>query len=81
MPTKVPARASNRTVTRIHLQFGELYADILTDFRDSPPLFIYVVQRHGSAEILAMGGCNSEEEATACATNAIEQFRSKGASA
>ena len=71
----------SKAVVKTHLKHGRFYADILTDWRDPRPCFIYVVQRHGSAEILAMGACNSEEEAIEYATDAIEHFRGKSATA
>jgi hypothetical protein len=68
-------------VTATRLKHREFYADVICDWRDREPVWIYVVQRHGSPEILAMGSCNSQEEAIEYATEAIGQFRTKSASA
>jgi hypothetical protein len=63
------------------LKYGEYYADILTSWRDGRAFFVYVVQRHGSADVLAMGSCESEQEAIAFAEEAISHLRAKATSA
>lgn len=63
------------------LDQGDFYADILTGLRAPEPYFIYVVQRRGSADVLAMGHCHSEKEAVAVAKKTIERLRRMAASA
>ena len=54
---------------------GNLYADILLDRRGVEDIWIYVIQRAGSPEILAMGSCRSEAEAREVAATAMkDQF-------
>jgi len=60
---------------------GSLYADILVDRRGPTDIWIYVVQREGNPEILAMGSCHSESEAREAATHALQQFLSRSARA
>ena len=60
---------------------GDYYADILTSPRNPEPYFIYVVQRQGSADVLAMGCCHSEKEAVASASDAVRLLRTKAATA
>ncbi len=68
-------------MARTRVNYGDYYADILPDWRTVRPYFVYVVQRQGSPEILAMGSCESEEEAVKFATDVIGQLRAKAASA
>ena len=63
------------------LNQDDYYADILTSMRAPSPYFIYVVQRHGSTDVLAMGCCDSEKEAVACATDVMDHLRPSAASA
>lgn len=67
-------RIKRRMLVRT-LNEGEYFADILTNLRDPRQYFIYVVQRNGSADVLAMGCCDSENEAVACASRVIEQLQ------
>lgn len=65
--------------TRIHL--GEYYADILAAGEDSRPYFAYVVQKRGSADVLALGWCETEAEAIQAARHVISTFCVERASA
>ncbi len=56
---------------------GNLYADIMVDRRGPSDMWMYVVQREGSPEILAMGSCQSEDEARAAAAQSMKQFISR----
>ncbi len=59
----------------------DLFADILVDRRAPDDVWVYVVQRLGSPEILAMGTCSSQEKATQLATELLNQFRARSAKA
>ena len=59
----------------------DLFADILVDRRAPADIWIYVLQREGSPEILAMGTCNSKEKAMSVATELLSQFRARAAKA
>jgi hypothetical protein len=61
------------------LKYGEFYADVVSDRLGSESFWIYVVQRHGSPEILAMGSCASEELAIQTAADAINDARDRSA--
>lgn len=67
---------SPRRLTR-----GNIFADILRDRRGPADVWIYVVQREGSADILAMGTCHTEDDAIQAATHAMAQFRTTAANA
>jgi hypothetical protein len=69
-----------RPVSSHRITVGNLYADILVDRRVSPEIWLYVVQREGSPEVLAMGSCASEDEAKKVAQDALSQFRADAAS-
>jgi hypothetical protein len=73
---------ATRPVTR--LKHGQFYADIVPDrrarARGRTRLWFYVVQRHGSPDILAIGSCASEQEAVDSATEAIGEYRKGSAS-
>ena len=56
------------------LVYGDLYADVLHDTRGPTELWLYVVQREGSPEVLAMGQCSSEESAKDLARKYMHQF-------
>ncbi len=60
---------------------GNVYADILLDRRGPKDIWMYVVQREGSPEILAMGSCRTEAECRKTAAQALKQFESRSASA
>lgn len=64
-------------MTPFRITHGSLFADILVDRRGPYDIWIYVVQRQSSPEVLAMGSCNSEEEARSAATSAMRQFGSR----
>ena len=77
---------TTRPVTR--LKHGEFYADILPDRRGQNCgkrpgrlIWFYVVQRHGSPDILAIGSCASEQEAINSAAEAIREYKQEFASA
>lgn len=55
---------------------GNVYAEIMVDRRGPYDVWMYVVQREGSSEIIAMGSCHTENEARAVASHALEQFAS-----
>ncbi len=65
----------------IRVSRDDLFADILVDRRAPTDVWVYVVQREGSPEILAMGSCNSQEKAVAVATELLSQFRARSAKA
>jgi hypothetical protein len=52
---------------------GPFYTDIVADPHGSGVWF-YVVQRTGSADILAIGSCDSEEAARKVATATMKQL-------
>ena len=58
----------------IRISLGELYADILVDRRGPRDVWMYVIQREGSPDILAMGSCDSEKEARKTASDALQRF-------
>src|SRR5438067_1447949 len=82
-PPSIAVMPPTRAVTR--LKHGEYYADIVPDHRGRvrgrTRLWFYVVQRHGSPDILAIGSCGSEQEAVDSATEAIGEYRKGPASA
>ncbi len=49
------------------------FADVMQDTRD-PSLWVYVVQRHGSDEILSLGTCTDREQCAEMAATVLEQF-------
>ena len=53
-----PARFSN-----VRIKEGRFFADIICDGRSEPPIFHYVIQRRGSAEILHWSQATSMEAA------------------
>jgi hypothetical protein len=62
-------------MSAIRVSRGNLYADILRDTRGPSDIWIYVVQREGSPDVLAMGTCASREEAESVAAKVMRQFR------
>ena len=54
-----PPPAAQAAMTCTH---GTYFSDIIRDCR-GPDLWLYVVQRHGARDILAMGSCTSEKAA------------------
>jgi hypothetical protein len=60
---------------------GNVFADILVDRRAPQDVWVYVVQREGSPEILAMGSCQSKEKAIEVASELLMQFRARSAKA
>jgi hypothetical protein len=62
------------TMALYRIDHGNLYADILLDRRNPTDIWIYVIQRQGSPEILAMGSCSSEAEARRIATDALKHY-------
>ena len=60
---------------RTRLLAGEFFADIIHDRRTRPPLFLCVVQRHGSREVLFLGQFHSESDAEAAAMEWIAELR------
>ncbi len=57
-------------MAEVRLRRGEYFADIIRD-KQYPDIWMYVVQRQGSSEILALGSCHSKEEARTAAGEAI----------
>ena len=57
----------------IHLTHGNYYADIVRDRRDLN-VWIYVVQREASTDVLAMGSCHSEQAAREVATHRMREL-------
>lgn len=64
---------------RIH--HGEVFADVLVDRRGPCDIWMYVIQREGKPDILAMGSCHSEAEARETAANVLRQFKARSAKA
>ncbi len=60
----------------VRLKRGDYYADIIRDSQLTN-IWMYVVQRHGSRDILALGSCQSAEEAENAALGAIDALRLK----
>jgi hypothetical protein len=58
-------------IPRTSLHAGEFVVEIIEDRRSSPPLFLCVVQRQGSPEILFLGQFNSEADGQAAAKQFI----------
>jgi len=56
-----------------HLTHGDLYADLVRDRRDRD-LWLYVIQREHSADVLAMGSCSSEQAARETATRLMQDL-------
>lgn len=56
---------------------GSVLADILVDCRAPSDIWMYVVQRQGSPDIMAMGSCNSEPETRTAANQAVRQYDSR----
>ncbi len=59
---------------------GDFYADILPDRHHPGSVWLYVVQRQGSRDVLAMGSSRTETDAEANALETIRDLR-KAASA
>jgi hypothetical protein len=60
---------------------GDFYADILPDRKHPGSIWLYVVQRSGSKDVLAMGSSRSEGEAEADALETIRDLRKAVAAA
>lgn len=58
----------------IRLNWGKLYADILRDERGAKAIWMYVVQRAGSPEILAMGSCRTRRAAEKFAEETMREL-------
>ena len=67
-------------MTTTRLKTGPFYADIVRDRRD-PSLWIYVVQRVDSSDIVAMGTCTSEQQCREVARKAMADLRKSTAAA
>ncbi len=57
------------------LKRGDFFADIIVSTHAGEQIWMYVVQRYGSKEILAMGSCHSEDYAISTASDAIDELR------
>ncbi len=68
-------------MSAIRIVRGEMYADILVDRRGAGDVWMYVVQREGQPDILAMGSCASETEARDAAWKALRLFKPDAAAA
>ena len=75
---RIPQRTSFiifPNTVRYRITHGNVYADILRDRRGPEDIWIYVIQRQGSPDILAMGTCATEADARKVANKALrEQF-------
>ncbi len=69
------------SMSAIRLTQGLLYADLVVDRRSPQPVWMYVVQRKGSPEVLALGSCLSEQEARDTAKRFMKEYRVKAVSA
>jgi len=56
---------------------GNLFADVLRVRREPGDVWVYIVQRKGLPDILAMGTCPTQEQATESALKIIEDLRSR----
>ena len=68
-------------MSAIRITRDNLFADILVDRRGPVDIWVYVVQREGQPDILAMGSCHSEAEARQVAAHALRQFKADSAAA
>jgi len=59
---------------------GNLYADILEDTR-GPGVWLYVVQRAGSVDVLALGSCATREAAEEVAQRIMTDWQDAATSA
>ncbi len=62
-------------IPRERLTVGELFADVIADRRDHPPLFISVVQAQGAPEILYLGQFRKRRAAEIAAGQFISCYR------
>ena len=56
---------------------GNLFADVLRVRHEPGDVWVYIVQRKGLPDILAMGTCPTQQEAKDLALKIIEEFRSR----
>lgn len=61
-------------IPRSRLYIGDFVVEIIMDRRNHPPLFLGVVQKLGSTEILFLGQFSSEPEAEAAAKQFIAEY-------
>ncbi len=61
------------SIPRIRLTVGELFAEILDD-RRCPEVFLCVVQRYGSPEVLYLGQSKPRSEAERAANEFINDY-------
>lgn len=73
-PTSTPAMRATRIV------HGEFYADVLPDRQHPGKLWLYVVQRQGCRDVLAMGSSASQSDAQTGALETIRDLRRAAAS-
>lgn len=60
----------------LRLKRGDYYADIISD-NQLPNIWLYAVQHYESPEILAIGSCQSKEEACIAAGEVIGCLRAQ----
>jgi hypothetical protein len=65
-------------VSAIRLTWGQLYADVLYDCRAAEKVWIYVVQRVGSPDVLAIGSCFTREDAERLARKTMRDIAGEG---
>ncbi len=64
----------------LRITAGNHYADIVQDRRDSH-LWVYVIQREGSSEVLAMGTCTDETQCKELAQRILTDITGSAAAA
>ena len=65
-------------IPRTCLRTGDFVVDVIEDRRNHPALFLCVVQRQGSSEILFLGQFNSQPDAETAARQFIsDQLKAK----
>ncbi len=66
-----------RSIPRRRITQGEFFAEIIED-RRQPGLFLCVVQREGSAEVLFLGQSRTREEAESAALEFMSEPARRG---
>ena len=64
-------------IPRLRLQGGECFADVVEDRRSHPALFLSIVQKHGSNDILFLGQFLSQAEAETAAIQFMDEMISE----
>ena len=63
------------SATRLHR--GPLFADVLRVRHEPEEVWVYIVQRKGLPDILAMGTCPTQAEAKKLALKMMDEFKSR----